>query len=163
MRRWHASANRTSSTPTREASSPAPPSPDDWPAGVIDAEGYLKITDRIKDVIKSGGEGISSLEIEDLLLKHPMVAEATVIGIPDRKWGERPLALVVLQSGRIEDGAEKELKHHLKSFAERGIISPYAVPDRVQFVAFLPKTSVGKLNKKAMRETFVREPDDQNA
>ncbi len=131
--------------------------------GVIDAEGYLRITDRIKDVIKSGGEWISSLEIEDLLLKHDRVIEATVIGIPDPKWGERPLALVVLRSGQAEGDAEPELKLHLKSFADRGIISPYAVPDRVHCVATLPKTSVGKFNKKAMREQYARQPDDQEA
>ena len=131
--------------------------------GVIDAEGYLRITDRIKDVIKSGGEWISSLEIEDLLLRHDKVIEATVIGIPDRKWGERPLALVVLRSGQSEDGVERELKEHLKSFADRGIISPYAVPDHVHCVASLPKTSVGKFNKKAMREVYARQPDDQEA
>ncbi len=128
---------------------------------VIDERGYLKITDRIKDVIKSGGEWISSLEIEDLLLKHVKVSEATVIGVPDEKWGERPLALVVLQSGEPEAGAEGELKKHLKCFADRGIISPYAVPDHVQFVDSLPKTSVGKLNKKAMREIFARQTDEQ--
>ena len=131
--------------------------------GVIDAEGYLRITDRIKDVIKSGGEWISSLEIENLLLKHDKVIEATVIGIPDQKWGERPLALVVLRSGQSEVGVERELKEHLKSFADRGIISPYAVPDRVRCLASLPKTSVGKFNKKAMREMYARQPDNQEA
>ncbi|MFO1127559.1 MAG: fatty acid--CoA ligase [Rhodospirillales bacterium] len=131
--------------------------------GVIDDEGYLKITDRIKDVIKSGGEWISSLEIEDLLLKHPAVAEASVIGIPDQKWGERPLALVVLRSGQSQEDAEAELKQHLKHYAELGIISPYAVPNQMEFVDALPRTSVGKLNKKAMREEFAREPDAQDA
>jgi Acyl-CoA synthetases (AMP-forming)/AMP-acid ligases II len=131
--------------------------------GVIDEEGYLKITDRIKDVIKSGGEWISSLEIEDLLLKHAKVSEATVIGVPDQKWGERPVALVVLRPGQSTEGAEGELKNHLKCFAEKGIISPYAVPDHVEFVGSLPKTSVGKLNKKAMREQYTQHSDHSGA
>ncbi len=131
--------------------------------GVIDEEGYLKITDRIKDVIKSGGEWISSLEIEDLLLKHAKVSEATVIGVPDRKWGERPLALVVLQAGQSADGTEKELKQHLKCFADKGIISPYAVPDHVEFVSSLPKTSVGKLNKKIVRQQYASQREDSDA
>lgn len=131
--------------------------------GVIDEDGYLKITDRIKDVIKSGGEWISSLEIEDLLLKHAKVSEATVIGVPDPKWGERPLALVVLQPGQSADGTEKELKQHLKCFADKGIISPYAVPDHVEFVSSLPKTSVGKLNKKFVRQQYAPQKQDSDA
>lgn len=130
--------------------------------GVIDEDGYLKITDRIKDVIKSGGEWISSLEIEDLLLKHAKVSEATVIGIPDQKWGERPLALVVLQSGQSAGGTENELKQHLKCFADKGIISPYAVPDHVEFVESLPKTSVGKLNKKFVRQQYAPQREDSD-
>lgn len=131
--------------------------------GVIDEDGYLKITDRIKDVIKSGGEWISSLEIEDLLLKHAKVSEAAVIGVPDPKWGERPLALVVLQPGQSADGTEKELKQHLKCFADKGIISPYAVPDHVEFVSSLPKTSVGKLNKKFVRQQYAPQKQDSDA
>lgn len=122
--------------------------------GVIDDDGYLKITDRIKDVIKSGGEWISSLEIEDLLLKHAAVSEAMVIGVADDKWGERPLAVVVLNKDQTEVGVQEDIKKYLRSFADRGIISPYAVPDRVEFVDVLPRTSVGKLNKKALREKY---------
>jgi len=120
--------------------------------GVIDAEGYLKITDRLKDVIKTGGEWISSLELEDLILKHPAVAETAVVGIPDPKWGERPLALVVVKPGQDTD--EATIRAWLQDFAEKGIISKWGIPDRVLFVDGIPKTSVGKLNKKAMREQY---------
>ncbi|QQS55515.1 MAG: fatty acid--CoA ligase [Candidatus Competibacteraceae bacterium] len=122
--------------------------------GFIDEEGYLKITDRLKDVIKTGGEWIASLELEDLILKHPAVAEAAVIGIPDPTWGERPLALVVPQSGRQVD--ETAIRDWLKDFVEQGIISKWGMPDRVLLVDSIPKTSVGKLNKKAMREQYAQ-------
>ena len=120
--------------------------------GVIDSEGYLKITDRLKDVIKTGGEWISSLELEDLILKHPAVIEAAVLGIPDPKWGERPLALVVAKPEQTVD--EATIRAWLQDFADKGIISKWGIPDRVLFVDGIPKTSVGKLNKKAMREQY---------
>ena len=116
---------------------------------VIDESGYVKITDRLKDVIKTGGEWISSLELEDLILRHPSVAEVAVIGIPDPKWTERPVALVVVKAGRSVD--EAAIKAHLLQFAEQGLISKYGVTERVVFVATLPRTSVGKLDKKSMR------------
>ena len=125
--------------------------------GVIDEEGYLKITDRLKDVIKTGGEWLSSLELEDLILKHPAVAEAAVIGVPDPKWGERPLALVVLkgdQADRLEEGA---IRDWLQRFADQGVISKWGIPDRVLFVNAIPKTSVGKLDKKAMRAQHAQD------
>jgi fatty-acyl-CoA synthase len=119
---------------------------------VIDEAGYLKITDRIKDVIKSGGEWVSSLDLEDLILQHPAVVEAAVIGVPDPRWTERPLAVVVAQPG--EWIGEAEIKAHLQGFAARGIISKYGVPERVVFVDALPKTSVGKLDKKVLRQQY---------
>jgi fatty-acyl-CoA synthase len=119
---------------------------------VIDNEGYLKITDRIKDVIKTGGEWVSSLDLEDLLLKHPEVVEAAVIGVPDPKWTERPLAVVVVEPG--SPVSEAEIRAHLHDFATRGVISRYGVPDRIVFVDELPKTSVGKLDKKVLREKY---------
>ncbi len=122
--------------------------------GVIDSEGYLKITDRLKDVIKTGGEWISSLELEDLILKHPAVIEAAVLGIPDPKWGERPLALVVAKPEQTVD--EATIRAWLQDFADKGIISKWGIPDRVLFVDGIPKTSVGKLNKKAMREQYSK-------
>jgi len=122
--------------------------------GVIDAEGYLKITDRLKDVIKTGGEWISSLELEDLILKHPAVAEAAVVGVPDPKWGERPMALVVAKPGQDLEAAA--IRAWLQDFAERGVISKWGIPDRVLFVDAIPKTSVGKLDKKAMRQQYIQ-------
>jgi len=119
---------------------------------VFDSEGYLKITDRIKDVIKTGGEWVSSLDLEDLLLKHPEVVEAAVIGVPDPKWTERPLAVVVVEPG--SPVSEAEIRAHLHDFATRGVMSRYGVPDRIVFVDELPKTSVGKLDKKALREKY---------
>ena len=121
--------------------------------GFLDAEGYLHITDRIKDVIKTGGEWVSSLELEDILHQHPAVAEVAVIGVKDAKWGERPLALIVRRPGQDVDVAT--LQAHVMGFAERGIVSKYAVPERILFVETLDKTSVGKLDKKAMRAKFA--------
>jgi len=130
--------------------------------GRLDGDGYLQVTDRIKDVIKTGGEWISSLELEELIGRHPGVAEAAAIGIPDAEWGERPLALVVAKpdfAGRL--GAA-EIQAHVRAFAEQGTISRYAVPERVEFVDALPRTSVGKLNKRAMREQRADKPDGQS-
>jgi fatty-acyl-CoA synthase len=120
--------------------------------GVIGADGYLKITDRLKDVIKTGGEWVSSLDVEDLILKHPGVGEAAVIGIPDPKWTERPLAVVVRKAGSAV--SDCEIKADLQKYASKGVISRYAVPDHVVFVSALPRTSVGKLDKKVLREQF---------
>jgi fatty-acyl-CoA synthase len=115
-------------------------------------KGYLKITDRIKDVIKSGGEWVSSVEVEDLISRHPAVAECAVFGVKDEKWGERPVALVIPRSGqRVTEG---DVKQHLTAFAEQGVISRYAVPARVLLVEAIAKTSVGKINKKLLREQY---------
>jgi fatty-acyl-CoA synthase len=119
--------------------------------GVIDADGYLRIVDRIKDVVKTGGEWVSSLDIEDIVLRLPGVAEAAVVGVPDDKWGERPVAFVVLKAPPAPQPDEAAIRHHVQSYAERGAISKYAVPDRVHFVEAIPKTSVGKLDKKVIR------------
>ena len=119
--------------------------------GTIDPEGYLLITDRIKDVVKSGGEWISSLVIEDIISQYPGVSEVAVIGIPDEKWGERPLALVVLKQESVSVITDQHIRAHVKGWAERGAISKWAVPD-VRFVDYLEKTSVGKLDKKALRK-----------
>ncbi|MBI2277874.1 MAG: fatty acid--CoA ligase [Dechloromonas sp.] len=120
--------------------------------GQIDSQGYLQVTDRIKDVIKTGGEWISSLELEEIISQHPAVAEAAVIGVPDKEWGERPLALVVLNPGFIGKTGCADIQAHVRGFAERGRISRYGVPERVEFVEALARTSVGKLNKRVMRE-----------
>jgi fatty-acyl-CoA synthase len=120
--------------------------------GFIDEEGYLQVTDRIKDVIKTGGEWISSLQIEDILTQHQAVSEAAVVGIPDEKWGERPVAFVVLKESYIGKIAEDDLKTFFKEFAARGSISKWGIPDKVILVDQLPRTSVGKLNKIAIRK-----------
>jgi fatty-acyl-CoA synthase len=119
---------------------------------VREPDGTIRIVDRLKDVIKTGGEWVSSLDIEDLILRHPAIAEAAVIGIKDPKWGERPLAILVAKPG--SEVTDDEIKAHLGTFADRGIISRYAVPGRIDFVEQLPKTSVGKMNKRVLRETY---------
>ena len=118
---------------------------------VMSDDGWLKIVDRIKDVIKTGGEWVSSIDLEGLVLQHPGVGECAVVGVPDAKWGERPVALVV-KSG---DADEEGIKALIADYAEKGIISRYGIPDRVIFVDALPRTSVGKLDKKKMRAEMV--------
>ena len=119
---------------------------------VVSPDGYVHITDRLKDVIKTGGEWVSSLQIEDLITQCPGVAEAAVIGVKDDRWGERPLALVVKSGGgALTDDA---VKSHLKRFADRGMISKYGIPEKILFVDSFPKTSVGKINKKELREQY---------
>ena len=122
--------------------------------GNIDADGYLQVTDRIKDVIKSGGEWISSLQIEELIARHQAVGEVAVIGLKDAHWGERPLALVVPKPAFAGKLAADEIAAHVRAFADRGMISKYAVPERVLFVDALERTSVGKIDKKVLREKY---------
>ncbi len=124
--------------------------------GHIDPQGYLQVTDRIKDVIKTGGEWVSSLELEDLIGRHPAVSEVAVIGVPDEKWGERPLALVVLKPEFADKVSVADIQAHVKVFADQGHISKYGVPENVRFLESLARTSVGKLNKRAMREQLVK-------
>jgi fatty-acyl-CoA synthase len=113
--------------------------------------GFIQIKDRSKDVIKSGGEWISSVDVENALMAHPAVAEAAVIAIPDEKWAERPLAVVVLKEGQTV--TDDELREHLApKFAK------WWLPDRFEFVEEIPKTSVGKFKKTALREQFAEEP-----
>ncbi|MBV8277141.1 MAG: long-chain fatty acid--CoA ligase [Verrucomicrobia bacterium] len=119
----------------------------------IDTDGYVKITDRLKDVIRSGCEWISSLQLEDLILRHPGVTEAAVIGVPDPKWIERPLGLLVAKP--CQEVSEEQIRTHLQGFVEKGIITSYSIPDRIVFVEALPKTSVGKLDKKLLRERYA--------
>jgi fatty-acyl-CoA synthase len=113
----------------------------------IDRHGYMQITDRSKDVIKSGGEWISSIELENLAVGHPKVAEAAVIGIRHPKWDERPLLVVVLKAGQSATKAE------LLSFME-GKIARWWLPDDVAFVDEIPHTATGKIQKTALREKF---------
>ena len=121
--------------------------------GAIDPRGMLTVTDRLKDVIKTGGEWVSSLELESIVSQHPAVNEVAVVGVKDDKWGERPLAMVVVKAGQA--ATADDIKAHVQRFADEGHISKFAVPDRVLFVDSLARTSVGKLNKKAMREQLA--------
>ena len=113
----------------------------------IEDDGYVKITDRTKDLIKCGGEWISSVDLENALVAHPAVMEAAVVAIPHAKWAERPLAVVVLKEG---DGATPaDLKGFLSAkFAK------WQLPDDFVFVSELPHTSTGKLLKSKLREQF---------
>lgn len=113
----------------------------------IDARGYVKIADRIKDLVRSGGEWISSVDLENALVGHPKVSEAAVIALPHPKWGERPLAVVVLRAGQAATASE--LRDYL---APR--FASYWLPDDVVFVAEIPRSSTGKMMKAALREQF---------
>ncbi len=119
---------------------------------VMDQHGYVQIVDRLKDVIKSGGEWISSLELENLLSLHPAVQEAAVIGVPDPRWDERPLAIIVPHKGQTI--TPEALQAHLKQYADQGVIAKWAIPERFVFVESLPKTSVGKTDKKVLRAQY---------
>ena len=121
---------------------------------VLTPDGYVQITDRIKDVIKTGGEWVSSLQIEDLITQCPGVAEAAVIGVKDDRWGERPMALVVKDAKSANGLTDTEIKTHLKVFADKGVISKYGIPEKILFVEKLARTSVGKINKKELREKY---------
>ncbi len=116
----------------------------------ISSNGTLSITDRLKDVIKSGGEWISSLEVETIFSFHPSVADVAVIGIPDERWGERPLALVVLKPDYVDTKAADILALGHQA-VEKGYLPKYGVPNEIKFLLEMPKTSVGKLDKKRMR------------
>ena len=116
--------------------------------GNIDERGFVQITDRSKDVIKSGGEWISSVELETLLVGHPAVADAAVVGVPDERWAERPLATVVLKQGK--SATPEELREFLAPKVAR-----WWLPERWAFVDELPKTSVGKLDKKVIRADYA--------
>lgn len=120
--------------------------------GTLDARGMLTVTDRLKDVIKTGGEWVSSLALEDVISRHPAVSEVAVVAAPDERWGERPLVLVVLKPGQAADVSQ--IQAQVQAEVDAGRLSRYAVPELVRFVDSLPRTSVGKLNKRAMRENL---------
>jgi len=128
-----------------------PLTPDGWlptgDVGTIDADGYLQITDRSKDVIKSGGEWISSIELENIAVGHPGVIEAAVIGVRHPKWDERPLLIVVKKAG-----ADVSKEALLEFYA--GKVAKWWLPDDVVFVDELPHTATGKLSKLTLRERF---------
>jgi fatty-acyl-CoA synthase len=114
----------------------------------IHSDGYIEIQDRVKDLVKSGGEWISTVALENALMGHPAVLEAAVIAVPDEKWSERPLGVVVLREGATATG--EELRDFLApSFAK------WWLPERFEFVEEIPKTAVGKFRKTALRERFA--------
>jgi fatty-acyl-CoA synthase len=129
-----------------------PVTPDGWlmtgDVATIDPQGYIRIVDRTKDVIKSGGEWISSVELENEIMAHPDVREAAVIGVADEKWGERPLACVVPREGAglTADGVREFLD---------GRVARWWIPERIELIDEVPRTSVGKFSKKDLRERFA--------
>ncbi|MCL5124796.1 MAG: fatty acid--CoA ligase [Deltaproteobacteria bacterium] len=122
----------------------------------MDREGYVQIKDRLKDAIKTGGEWISSLELESLLSRHEAVSESAVVGMTDEKWGERPVAFVILVPDYAAQVSEEDLRAFMMDFVDQQLISKWAVPDRFHIVKEIPKTSVGKLNKKRIRENLQK-------
>ena len=116
-----------------------------------DEEGYIVITDRLKDVIKSGGEWISSLDLESLISQHEAVAEVAVFAVPDTRWGERPAAVVVEREPFKGKLTPEALRQFLQRFVDAGRVERWAIPERITIVDAIPKTSVGKLDKKRLR------------
>jgi fatty-acyl-CoA synthase len=117
----------------------------------IDHRGYIEIQDRTKDVIKSGGEWISSVLLENALMGHPAVTEAAVIAVPDEKWQERPAAIVVLREG--QSATADELREFLAPH-----FAKWQLPERFEFVDEIPKTAVGKFRKTALRDLYAKQP-----
>ena len=147
------SAGRGSPRPTSAISTPDPEKfHDGWlrtgDVGVLSPDGYLTLSDRAKDVIKSGGEWISSVELENALMAHPAVLEACVVGVPDERWGERPLATVVIREGA--SAGIDELREFLGHSVAR-----WQLPERWAFIEQVPKTSVGKFDKKRVRAQYA--------
>jgi fatty-acyl-CoA synthase len=122
----------------------------------IDPDGYLRIADRLKDIVKSGGEWISSVLLENIIMEKPGVKRAAVIAMKDVKWGERPLALVVLETEHVGKIGEDDIRLHVASYVERGLISKIAIPENVTFMPDLPLTTVGKIDKTKLRADYRR-------
>ena len=120
--------------------------------GHMAPDGTLRITDRLKDVIKSGGEWISSLTLEDIASTAPGVSEVAAVGVPDERWGERPV-LVTVVSG--EDAVDATIRNRIAAAVERGVLPKWAIPDRICRVGALPRTSVGKIDKKKIRQMLA--------
>jgi len=117
---------------------------------LLDSEGYIEVVDRKKDLIISGGENISSIEVEGLLYKHPVVLEAAVVAAPDERWGEVPFAIVVLKPGATATGDE------LIDFC-RERLPHFKCPKRIDFIEVLPRTATGKIQKNLLRERFWKD------
>jgi len=117
--------------------------------GTIDEEGYVRLVDRKKDLVKSAGEWISSVDLENLIMSHPKVMEAAIIGVPHPKWQERPLACVVPTPGQSMSADE------LKDFLKDKVKAAFWIPDEIIFLKEIPKTSVGKFNKRELRKLYA--------
>ena len=117
--------------------------------GSIDSGYTLQIRDRIKDVIKTGGEWVSSLDIENLISQHPDVELSAVVGLPDDEWGERPHAVVTVREGAQVD--QQAVAEFMQQFVDEGHIEKWAIPDSIKVVDEIPRTSVGKVDKKLIR------------
>jgi fatty-acyl-CoA synthase len=115
----------------------------------IDPEGYLRLVDRTKDLVKSAGEWISSVDLENLIMSHPRVAEAAVIGVPHPKWQERPLACVTVAANQTVSAED------LREFLKDKVKASWWIPDDFIFLPEIPKTSVGKFNKRELRRMFA--------
>lgn len=115
----------------------------------LDEHGYLQVVDRTKDLVRSGGEWISSVDLENAMMSHPGVPEAAVIGIPDEKWQERPLACVVLRPEAVGTISQQDLTDYLA-----GRVAKWWIPNDFRFVKEIPKTSVGKFSKRMLRDQY---------
>jgi len=122
--------------------------------GYVDDQNRLYWEGRLSDIIKTGGEWISSLQLEDVIERRVGVAECAVIGVKDDRWGERPLALIVRDPKTMPPVSEEDIKAHALSYSKKGMISKFAVPQKILFVEALAKTSVGKFDKKALRAQY---------
>ena len=123
--------------------------------GTMNKEGYISLVDRTKDLIKSAGEWISSIDLENAIMGFPKVLEAAVIALPDDKWQERPLACIVPKPEEVQTITGEEIQNYLKDK-----VAKWWIPDEIVFLTEIPKTSVGKFNKKKLRETIL--PDILN-
>ena len=121
----------------------------------MNSHNSLKITDRIKDVIKTGGEWVSSIDLENMIGQHEAVMEVAIVGIPDAKWGERPHAMIVLKEGK--NMTKEDLKTFMQRYVDDNTITAWTIPSSVEFAIAIPKTSVGKLDKKVIRATLLTE------
>ena len=124
--------------------------------GYLDEGGSLLITDRMKDVIKSGGEWISSLQLEDIASACSGVIEVAAFGISNKRWGERPMLAVVASPQATGDTICAEVKARIQAAVEAGQISKWAIPERIELLEALPRTSVGKLDKKQLRAQYCQ-------
>jgi long-chain acyl-CoA synthetase len=149
---WMRAPNVMAGYFNRPAETAAALTPDGWlrtgDGGYLDAEGYLFLTDRIKDMIVSGGENVYPIEVEEVLARHPAVADVTVIGVPDERWGEAVRALVIRRDGASVTAEE------LITFA-RSELAGYKIPRAIDFVDDLPRTPTGKVLKRELRERYA--------